>query len=69
MATTTNQTEFDLVGQIMRFEGEGLPEDEVVELFQYLVDSGVINSLQGSYGRQAAALIADGAIQLPDTGR
>ena len=35
---------------------------EMVELFQHLVDSGLAWELQGSYGRTAAALIEAGEI-------
>lgn len=52
----------DIVGRIMRFEDGGMEEDEVYELFQDLVDSGMAWSLQGSYGRIAAGLIEMGVI-------
>lgn len=53
---------FDLVGTIVRYENGDLDEDEMLALFQYLVDTGVVNHLQGSYGREAERLIAQGLI-------
>ena len=34
--------------------------DEMVEAWQYLIDTGIVWTLQGSYGRTAAQLIGDG---------
>lgn len=36
--------------------------DQVIEAWQYLLDSGVLFSLQGSYQRAAHKLIEDGII-------
>ena len=47
---------------IIAFENGDLEEDEVVELFQNLVDTGLAWKLQGSYGRMAANLIAQGLV-------
>lgn len=35
-------------------------EDEYIAAWQYLIDTGIVWSLQGSYGRNAAALIEAG---------
>ncbi len=51
---------FDVVGAIRAFEQGDLDRDETIELFQYLIDSGTIHSLQGFYQRTAQALIDDG---------
>jgi hypothetical protein len=51
---------FDTVGFVMAFEGGELTEDEVIEGFQHLIDTGLAWQLQGSYGRAAAALIEQG---------
>ena len=51
---------FDTCSFVMAFEAGELDEDEIVEGFQHLIDSGVVWSLQGSYGRTAAALIEGG---------
>lgn len=37
-------------------------EDEVIAAWQYLLDSGLVWSLQGSYGRMAQDLINSGVI-------
>lgn len=50
----------DQVSQIMAFESGELDEDETIELFQHLIDTGLAWQLQGSYGRTAAALISNG---------
>ena len=40
-------------------------ESEVIEAWQYLVDSGLAWSLQGWFGRTATNLIKQGIIQKP----
>jgi hypothetical protein len=51
---------FDTFTFIMAYENGELNEDEIVYGFQQLIDSGLVWSLQGSYGRMAARLIEDG---------
>jgi hypothetical protein len=53
---------FDLTTRIIEFETGEATEEQVIELFQYLVDSGLAWSLQGSYGRIAQALLEEGII-------
>lgn len=43
------------------FDGEAHSHEEVIEALQSLIDSGVVWTLQGSYGRMADAMIEDGA--------
>lgn len=51
----------DLVDKIMAYEdGEMDSNEEIIAFFQELIDSGLAWSLQGSYGRMAAALIKAG---------
>jgi hypothetical protein len=45
------------INKIIAFEQGELDEDETIELFQELVDSGAAWQLQGFYGRTAQALI------------
>jgi hypothetical protein len=52
----------DLVGKIMAFEAEEMDQEEAVEFFQELVDTGTIHSLQGSYQRTAQWLIEAGLV-------
>lgn len=53
---------FDVVGAIMAFEEGQASEEEVLTLFQHLVDTGLAWQLQGSYGRMAQSLLTAGLI-------
>jgi hypothetical protein len=46
--------------KIMAYEAGELEEDEVIELFQDLINSGQVWSLQGHYGRTAIDLLRAG---------
>lgn len=48
--------------KIIAFEEGELGEDETIELFQGLVDSGMAWRLQGFYGRFATELIELGLV-------
>jgi len=54
---------YDVTGAIVDFES-GLMEDvdDVIKLFQHLVDTGLAWQLQGSYGRLAESMIDNGLI-------
>lgn len=52
----------DMTGDIISFENGEMDWDEVVALFQKLVDTGLAWTLQGSYGRHAQWLIEQGVI-------
>lgn len=52
----------DIAGQILAFEQGSLEDEQVLDLFQELVTTGLAWQLQGSYGRTAAALIEAGLI-------
>jgi hypothetical protein len=54
--------QLDQVSQIMAYEQGELDEEQTIELFQSLLDSGLVFQLQGSYGRMAQALIDAGLI-------
>lgn len=55
---------YDLSTAIIAYETDQMETtDEVLELFQHLVDTGMAWSLQGHYGRTAAALIEGGHIE------
>jgi hypothetical protein len=51
---------FNLVDFIIRYENGECTEEEMIEGFQQLIDSGMAWKLQGMYGRQAARLIEAG---------
>jgi hypothetical protein len=51
---------FDIVGAIISYEAGELRGQDVLELFAGLIKSGKAWALQGSYGRQAEALIDRG---------
>jgi hypothetical protein len=50
----------DQVDKIIAFEQGDLDEDGIIQLFQELIDSGLVWQLQGSYGRMARNLINAG---------
>jgi len=55
----------DTVGQLMAYENGEMNEEEVIAFFQFLLDSGMIHSLQGSYQRMAEHLLSEGLIKQP----
>lgn len=57
-----SEPRYDYVGAIISYESDELDDAEYLELFQYLVDTGLAWTLQGHYGRVAAALLAAGDI-------
>lgn len=57
-------TDFCIVDFIIEYEAGSLTEEEIAVGFQHLIDSGIVWSLQGSYGRTAATLIESGTCRL-----
>lgn len=53
-----------LVCQVIDYENGDLDEEEVIQLFQELIDNGQVWTLQGHYGRTAKALIDAGQCHL-----
>lgn len=49
-----------LVDWVIAYEDDRLTEQEVIEGFQRLIDTGIAWKWQGSYGRTARALIDAG---------
>ena len=56
----------DIVEKIIAFENGEMENEEVFTLFQFLLDSGMIHSLQGSYQRMAEELILAGKVEVPN---
>lgn len=61
-APPTRTEDTTMIDAIIRYEQGELDNDEVVELFQHLVDTGLAWTLQGHYGRAARALIDAGYV-------
>ena len=51
---------FDLVDFIIEYETGNLDEEQIIEGFQYMINTRTINNLQGSYQRMAQRLIDAG---------
>lgn len=61
VTVVVDSEKFDVVDFVIRFEGGDIEtEEEIIDGFQHLIDSGTVWGLQGSYGRTAAALIEAG---------
>lgn len=54
----------DTVSKMMDFESGQMTEEQIIEFFQELVDSGMAWTLQGFYGRMAESLIEQGLIEV-----
>ena len=54
------------VAKIMAYEAGEMAENEIVEFFQELVDTGLAWKLQGHYGRTAQRLIQAGEVFPPE---
>ena len=52
----------NITTQMIQYEEGNLDHEQIVELFQYLVSSGMIDHLQGSYARVALHLYNNGEI-------
>ena len=52
----------ELTERIVAYEQGELDEQQTIQLFQELVDSGMVMHLQGHYGRFAAQLLQAGLI-------
>jgi len=52
----------DLTERIVEYENGQLDQQQTIQLFQELVDSGLITKLQGHYGRLAFQLMEAGLI-------
>jgi len=50
----------DFIDKIIAYESGEMDENEVVEMFQGLINNGLAWTLQGHYGRTAMGLIEAG---------
>jgi hypothetical protein len=50
----------NLTEQLIAYECGNLTEKQTIQLFQHLIDSGVVYFLQGHYGRTAKLAFANG---------
>jgi hypothetical protein len=57
----------ELLDRMIRWEGGRINHDDEIELFQELVNSGLVWQLGDIYGRHAEALITAGLITRPST--
>ena len=55
----------DIVDDMMAFESGEMSEKEMIKMFQRMVNTGQVWSLQGSYGRGAQSLLDAGLIKYP----
>ena len=49
-----------MVDKIIQYESGLMTEDQTIQFFQELIDSGLAWQLQGHYGRTASNLIEEG---------
>ena len=50
----------DIVSKIIAYESGEMTEEEMINFFQEIINSGAVWELQGSYGRMAIQLIEAG---------
>lgn len=58
--THRQQTKGDLITTIVAFESGELNDADTIVLFSNLIKTGLVNQLQGSYGRGARNLVLQG---------
>jgi len=54
------------IAKIMQYENDELNDEETIELFQELINTGLAWQLQGHYGRFAMELLEEGFCQHPN---
>jgi hypothetical protein len=61
MTSTTAQ--HDIVSDLMAYENGEMEYEDVITLFQNLLDTGTIYHLQGSYGHQMQRFLNSGEVR------
>ena len=56
----------DIVGDIVAYENGEMGEEETIEFFQRLLDTGMVYHLQGAYQRTLTGLLDAGKLAYPD---
>jgi len=54
------------ITKIVEYENGELNDEETIELFQELINTGLAWQLQGNYGRFAIELLEEGFCKYPD---
>jgi len=57
---------FGILDQLIAYEMGEIEEEDTFDLFQNLVDTGLVWLLQGHYGRTAIQLLEEGWIMPPE---
>ena len=57
----------DMLDKIIAFEEGRLSDKETIDLFQEMVNSGLVWELQGGYGRVAMDMIDKGEVKVPES--
>ena len=60
VAENKSEDKQDVVDKIIKYEQGNMTDDETIEFFQELIDSGMAWKLQGHYGRTATHLLEEG---------
>ena len=63
---TTRIKEMNLAERVLLYETDQMSEQEMISLFQDLVDTGMAWKLQGHYGRTSMILLDAGVIAPPE---
>ena len=54
------------VSKIVQYENGELTDEETIELFQELINTGLAWQLQGNYGRTAVQFLEEGSCEHPN---
>jgi len=60
------ESKMNFTQEIIDYENGDMDFDRMVDLFQRMINDGIVWKLQGSYGRTANILVQDGYCILPN---